>query len=81
MLLCSVRLRAPNGAHTRAPLDRHRQAARMNGSRSPEEILERVGEPIGRSLRGGRVCETLDHNETIDLAPFERIQESRVILE
>jgi hypothetical protein len=48
-------------------------------SRSPEDILERVVEPIRRCLGRGRVREALDHDQTIDLAPVERIQESGVI--
>ena len=50
-------------------------------SRSGQEIPERVGEPIRQCLRRGRVREMFDHDETIDLAPLERLQECRVVAE
>jgi hypothetical protein len=50
-------------------------------SRSPEDILECVVEPIRRCLGRGRIREALDHDQTIDLAPVERIQESGVIFQ
>jgi hypothetical protein len=50
-------------------------------SRSPENILERVGEPIRGCLRGGRLREMLDHDQAIDVAAQERVQERRVVVE
>ena len=65
------------GPSRERPPDRHRQAAGSTCSGSPEDILE----PIRRCLRGGRLRQTLDHDETIDLAALIRVQEFRVVAE
>ena len=50
-------------------------------SRSPENVLERVGEPVRRCLRRGCVREMLDHDEVRDIAPQVCLQERRVVAE
>src|ERR1700694_2682468 len=60
---------------------RSRTVRNSTGSRPLENTFERVGEPIRGCLRGGRIREMLDHDEAIDVAAQERVEERRVVVE